>query len=104
MEKELQRLIAECEAAYEEEKDSPFLSVIRHEEIEELRRLALRLRDAGPEELLRQLKAEQPALEQALKDEDEHPTFDWYDEHYHAKRLMGVLDAHRKVRGLLEEK
>lgn len=98
----IQELIAQCETAYETEKDDAYLSNVRHAELEELQSLSRRLDEQGPEELLRCLREEQPILESRLREEEEHPTFDWYDEHHHAKRLTGILAARRSVTNLLE--
>lgn len=100
---EILQLIVQCEAAYEAEKDDAFLSNVRHAELEELQSLSQRLRETEPAELLRCLREEQPALEARLKEEEDHPTFDWYDEYHHAKRLAGVLAARRSVIKLLEQ-
>ncbi|MDE5892342.1 MAG: hypothetical protein K2H45_05430 [Acetatifactor sp.] len=99
---EIQQLIVQCKAAYEAEKDDAFLSNVRHAELEELQSLSQRLQEMEPAELLRFLREEQPALEARLKEEEDHPTFDWYDEYHHAKRLAGVLAARRSVMKLLE--
>lgn len=101
-EEEMQRLIVQCKAAYEEEKNDAFLSNVRYAELEELQNLSLRLHETEPAVLLRCLREEQPALEAQLKEEEDHPTFNWYDEYHHAKRLAGVLAARRSVMKLLE--
>lgn len=98
----MQELIAQCETAYETEKDDAYLSNVRHAELEELQSLSRRLSEVGPEELLRCLREEQPVLETRLQEEGEHPTFYWYDEHHHAKRLSGILAARRSVTQMLE--
>lgn len=103
MKEKLQALITRSEAAYEAAKNDSYLSHVYRAKTDELRRLALHLEEEGPEELLRRLRAELPELEEELAQELEHPTFDWYDEHYHAKVLEGVLDARRAVIELPEE-
>ena len=100
----MEALIAACEAAYDTDRNSSYLSHVRRAELEELRRLEGRLREAGPAALLEQLRAEEPALRQALQEELDHPSFDWYDGHYQYKVLEGVQDARRSVMKLLEGK
>lgn len=43
-----------------------------------------------------------PATQEALQEELDHPSCDWYDDHYHAKILEGTLDARQSVIELLE--
>lgn len=104
MRQQLQRMIDACAAAYRQERDRPMRSIVLRGELEELRSLAARLEEAGPEELLRQLREEAPALQASLDREVECPSFDWYDDHYHAERLMGVQNARKAVLALLEQK
>lgn len=104
MRQQLQRMIGDCAAAYQEERDKPVRSIVLRGELEELRSLAARLEEAGPEELLRQLREEAPALQASLDRETECPSFDWYDDHYHAELLMGVQNARKAVLTLLEQK
>lgn len=102
MEEKIQQLIDRCEAAYEKEQDDAYLSNVYHAKLEELQSLRQRFAEMGATELLDSLRREQPALEARLREEEEHPTFYWYDEHHHAKQLTGILDARRSVMELLE--
>ncbi len=103
MEQEIQQLIAACQSAFASECHSPFLSHVRRAELEELQRLGLLLQKVGPEQLLQQLQAEESALQANLEQELDRPSFDWYDDHYYAKVLDGILTARHAVQSLLEQ-
>ena len=49
--------------------------------------------DQDPQALLTWLRSEKPRLQEIAEEEDAHPTFDWYDEHYHVKIAMGRNSA-----------
>lgn len=99
----LDRETERCRALYEANSDSVFLSYCYHSQLESTQQLAEKLRQGmAPAELSEFLRAELPRLKQALRDEEEHPSFDWYDEHYRCKLLIGQIDAYKAVLQILE--
>lgn len=100
----IEQEIAQSHARYEAEQNDAQFSTTRAVELETLRLLLQRLRDGETREALRAwLREEMPRLEEELEREFHCPTFDWYDEHYHYKRLAGERDACRKMEQLLAE-
>lgn len=95
--------LARSKARYEEARHDPFDSHVYAAEAEALEELCQSLRDGlSAEALAARQQTMLPELEQAMAEELEHPTFDWYGEHYHYLRLKGRLAAWRAVRELLE--
>lgn len=98
----LEEQIVLCEAEYQRYKDDTFYSYIY---AEKLKTLQYFMECLQKEEDLGSFKARLeerlPELEAAKKEEDEHPTFNWYDEHYHYKVLEGTCDAYRCMLKLL---
>lgn len=92
-----------CEKEYEAKKDDPFDSFILHSKLEMLQNRLNRLTNGeSPEALLAELKKILPELEKAKEQEEDHPTFDWYDDHYHYKVLYGQCMACKEMIRLLE--
>ena len=99
----LERAIAESRARYEADQHNADVSASRASEWQTLCEWRGFLQNGEPSAALREkLAAALPGLKEELAREAEHPSFDWYDEHYHYKRLAGVLDAYRIVLPLLE--
>ena len=99
----LKRAIAESRARYEADQHNADVSASRASEWQTLCEWRGFLQNGEPSAALRKkLAAALPGLKEELAREAEHPSFDWYDEHYHYKRLAGVLDAYRILLPLLE--
>ncbi len=99
----LERAIAESRARYEADQHNADVSASRASEWQTLCEWRGFLQNGEPSAALRKkLAAALPGLKEELAREAEHPSFDWYDEHYHYKRLAGVLDAYRILLPLLE--
>ncbi len=99
----LERAIAESRARYEADQHNADVSASRASEWQTLCEWRGFLQNGEPSAALREkLAAALPGLKEELAREAEHPSFDWYDEHYHYKRLAGVLDAYRILLPLLE--
>lgn len=99
----LERAIAESRARYEADQHNADVSASRASEWQTLCEWRGFLQNGEPSAALRKkLAAALPGLKEKLAREAEHPSFDWYDEHYHYKRLAGVLDAYRILLPLLE--
>lgn len=98
----LAEALAQSRARYEEVRHDAFDSHVRAAEAETLEELCQSLRDGmGAEALAAQAQKTVPELEEAMQEELEHPTFDWYGEHYHYLRLKGRYAAWKTVHGLL---
>lgn len=101
--RKIEEKIAVCEENCEKDRGDAFLSTIRNSELETLRTLCERLKGEKSKERLRtELSGWLLELEKAKKREEEYPSFDWYDEHYHYKVLEGQCAAYRDVLELLE--
>lgn len=99
MEQEIER----CQALFDENIEDSFYSYIYSSRLKDTRELTEKLRQGEtPAELIEFLHAALPRAEQALQEEEEHPRFDWYDEHYYAKLIMGQIDAYKAVLKILE--
>ena len=99
----LERAIAESRARYEADQHNADVSASRASEWQTLCEWRGFLQNGEPSAALREkLAAALPGLKEELAREAEHPSFDWYDEHYQYKRLAGVLDAYRILLPLLE--
>lgn len=99
----LERAIAESRARYEADQHNADVSASRASKWQTLCEWRGFLQNGEPSAALREkLAAALPGLKEELAREAEHPSFDWYDEHYHYKRLAGVLDAYRILLPLLE--
>ncbi len=100
----LAEALAQSRARYEEVRHDPFDSHVCAAEIETLEELCQRLQDGmSVAEFAAQAQEQVPALEAAMQEEYEHPTFDWYGEHYHYLRLEGRCDAWKTAQKLLEQ-
>lgn len=96
--------ISQSQLRYEADRDNAHLSTIRVKELETLQNLYDRLKSGEEAEaLLNKLKEDLPELEEMKEQEFLHPSFDWYDEHYHYKVLDGRCDAYRIMIKLLEQ-
>ena len=94
--------IVQCEAEFEQYQDDTFLSYVLAEKRRTLQHFWECLQtETDLESFKARLEEKLPQLEAAKKEEEEHPTFDWYDEHYHYKVLEGICDAYRCVLKLL---
>ena len=94
--------LVESSARYEAAQRDAYLSYVYAAETETLTDVRRSLEDGmSVEELAAKLRERIPALEQAMREEDEHPTFNWYNEHYHYLRLEGQRDAWRAVQRIL---
>lgn len=94
--------LAQSRARYEEARRDPFDSHVYAAEAETLEELCQSLRGGmSAEALAAQMRKTIPALEEAMAEELEHPTFDWYGEHIHYLRLKGRHAAWRTARELL---
>ena len=99
----LAEALTRCRARYEAAREDAHLSHVYAAEIETLEALAGRAANGvSAAELAAQAHKKLPELEQAMHEEYEHPTFDWYNEHYHYLRLEGQRDAWLTVQTLLK--
>ncbi len=96
--------IALCKKEYEAGADDAFISNVQISKQKMLEKLLDRLKNGEQEKiLLAYLKKRLPELEKEMEREEEAPSFDWYDEHYHYKVLYGQCAAYREIIGVLEE-
>ena len=94
--------LTEGKARYEVAQQDVYLSYICAAEVKTLTYLRQSLEDGMTvQELAAKLRERIPELEQAMREEDEHPTFDWDNEHYHYLCLEGQRDAWRTVQRIL---
>lgn len=101
----LEEKLIEYRAAYKRSETDPFLSTLWASKLQLLEWLLLRLAEGTPPaELVSELEAQLPRLEKECARETEHPSFDWYDEHHHAKVLTGQCEAIREALALLERR
>ena len=74
----LEEALAASRAQYEKARDDDFLSHVYAAKAETLEYLCRRAAEGlSAEELLEQARKRIPELEEAMREEDEHPTFDW---------------------------
>ena len=100
----IEEKIALCEKRYEEDKNDAFLSTIKHSEWKTVESLYEQVKNAEqPENLLPEWKEKLAELEVEKEEEDRHPSFDWYDEHYHYKVLDGQCDAYKGMIKLMTD-
>ena len=101
----IEEKMAECRGKCVRDRDDPFLSIVWHSELEMLEAFYDRIRKEGlPAVQQADLRERLAELEKEKKKEEEHPSFDWYDEHYHYKVLEGQCAAYKVVLELLEKK
>lgn len=101
----LEGALAGSKARYEAAKDDAYLSYVYVSESETLADLLRKIRDGlSADGLAEQAREMIPNVEQAMEEEDAHPTFDWDNEHYRYLLLEGQRDAWRTVQKLLEER
>lgn len=99
----LEEALAESRARYEAEKDDAYRSYVYVSKTETLADLLRKTRDGmSADELAQQARKMLPELEEAMREEDEHPTFDWDNEHYYYLLYEGQRDAWRVVQRILE--
>ena len=102
--RKIEEKMAECREKCVEDKDDPFWSHVRHSELETLEIFYDRIQKEGLPALWQtDLKERLAELEKEKKKEEESPSFDWYDEHYHYKVLEGQCAAYKAVLELLEK-
>ncbi len=95
--------IAACEKKYHDVQDDSYLSHTAAAHLKTLRELQGQLTEGmAPEELLASLREKLPELIAYRDAEFEHPTFDWYNEHYYYLRADGECDAYQEMIGILE--
>lgn len=100
----LEEALAAGRAQYEKARNDAFLSHVYASKAETLEFLCKRAAEGLPaKELAEQAREKIPELEEAMREEDEHPTFDWDNEHYHYLRYEGRRDAWRAVQKIVEE-
>lgn len=98
----LEEQIALCEAEYQRRAGDAFLSTILAEKLATLRHFLEGLQEGRQLEVPR-LEEELSQMEAERDGEAEHPSFDWYDEHYVYKVLEGRCDGYRCMLKLLRE-
>lgn len=101
----MEEKMAICGKKCEESKGDAFFSIIYASELETWQALYKRLQgsvqaDAGI--LQTELRERLARLEEAKGREEERPSFDWYDEHYHYKVLEGQCAAYQGMLELME--
>lgn len=96
--------LAASRAQYEKARNDAFLSHVYAAKAETLEFLCRRAAEGlSAEELLQQAHQRIPELEEAMQEEDVHPTFDWDNEHYYYLRYEGQRDAWRAAQKILED-
>ena len=96
--------ITACEKKYNEVRHDPYLSHVAAAHLDTLGGLYKRLTDGmTPDELTAALTSELPELIAYRDAESEHPSFDWYNEHYHYLRAEGRCDAYEEMIGILND-
>lgn len=100
----LDREIADCRQKYEENRQDAYLSVFYRAKLEQLEEFRANVQNGEPtESLLERAKKRLPELKAKRAEELEHPTFDWYGEHYHYEVLDGACAAYETLINLLEQ-
>ena len=98
----LEAELVESRARYEVAQDDACLSYVYAAETKTLIHVCQSLEDGmSVAELAAKAREKIPELEQAMREEDEHPTFDWDNEHYHYLCYEGQRDAWRAVQRIL---
>lgn len=99
---QIEQEISKSQARLQKDRKDSYWSHVWAAEEEELCSLCQRLKEGeSREEMLAWLRQRLPQTEQWMRDELDHPTFDWYDEHYHYKRLEGRRNAYKIMENLL---
>lgn len=100
----LEEALAAGREQYEKARDDAFLSHVYASKVETLEFLCRRaVEGLSAEELAQEAQEKIPRVQQLMQEEDEHPTFDWYNEHYYYLLYEGEYDAWRAVQKILEE-
>ncbi len=95
--------LARSQQRYEEVQNDSFHSHVQAAELDRLKFVHQRLQEGeSGAEILAWLKKDLPEIQEMLEQEGERPSFDWYDEHYQYKRLLGHQSATLLLIGLLE--
>ena len=100
----LEQALAAGRTQYEKARDDAFLSHVYASKVETLEFLCRRAeKGLSAEEFAKEAQARIPRLQQLMKEEDRHPTFNWDNEHYYYLRYEGERDVWRAVQGIVEE-